>query len=320
MVSTLCVAVLAHILIESIFDCLLEPYIAPEEFYLDEYDPRAVDVWACGIIFYVMYYAAMPWARADRRKDARYARYISDITTHRHHETQRRLQFERRVLQNATSKGSKVTLGSQGSSTALVDPFGRPHEASHHRQFPPHNPNECGASVESSQSGSPTSLQSHDGTESSHTSLEDSSATPIKAVPFEASQDQVTANSTSTSVGTGDTTCSGATTPVPATVYNTFPYNGHVGGHEFIDRIETPGCRRILYAILEPDVRKRVTIEQVVRDDWVARIRYCTDSVSKQEQQAAMVFGQGASPAKYMQGARHGTLHHQHAVPKVVRN
>ncbi|KAF9986305.1 serine/threonine-protein kinase HAL4/sat4 [Mortierella antarctica] len=274
-----------------------EPYIAPEEFYLDEYDPRAVDVWACGIIFYVI-----------------------DITTHRHHETQRRLQFERRVLQSATSKGSKVTLGSPGSSTALVDPFGRPHEANHHRQFPPHSPNECGASVESSQSGSPTSLQSHDGTESSHTSLESSPVTPIKAMPFEASQDPMTANSTSTTAGTGDTTCSGATTPVPATVYNTFPYNSHVGGHEFIDRIETPGCRRILYAILEPDVRKRVTIEQVVRDDWVARIRYCTDSVSKQEQQAAMVFGQGASVAKYMQGARHGTLHHQHAVPKAVRN
>ncbi|KAG9322336.1 hypothetical protein KVV02_001557 [Mortierella alpina] len=296
-----------------------EPYIAPEEFYLDEYDPRAVDVWACGIIFYVMYYAAMPWARADRRKDARYARYISDITTHRHHETQRRLQFERRVLQT-TSKGSKVTLGSPGSLTALADPFGRPHEANHHRQFPPHSPNECGASVESSQSGSPTSLQSHDGTESSHTSMESSPVTPIKAMPFEASQDPMTANSTSTTAGTGDTTCSGATTPVPATVYNTFPYNNHVGGHEFIDRIETPGCRRILYAILEPDVRKRVTIEQVVRDDWVARIRYCTDSVSKQEQQAVMVFGQGASVAKYMQGARHGTLHHHHAVPKAVRN
>ncbi|KAF9943669.1 hypothetical protein BGZ70_005595, partial [Mortierella alpina] len=95
--------------------------------------------------------------------------------------------------------------------------------------------------------------------------------------------------------------------PVPATVYNTFPYNGHVGGHEFIDRIETPGCRRILYAILEPDVRKRVTIEQVVRDEWVARIRFCTDRVSLQEQQAAMVFGGpaaagAANAAKYMQG------------------
>ncbi|CAO3566774.1 unnamed protein product [Mortierella alpina] len=330
-----------------------EPYIAPEEFYLDEYDPRAVDVWACGIIFYVMYYAAMPWARADRRKDARYARYISDITTHRHHETQRRLQFERRVLQNAAAKGSKVPLGSLGSppsssSTAWVDPFGRPHEASHHRQFPPPSPNECGgggvggggASVESSQSGSPTSLQSHDGTESSHTSLESSPVTPSqnKAMPFEASsssQDLMTADhsTSSTTVGTttGETvtscaetttTTTGASAPVvPATVYNTFAYNGHVGGHEFIDRIETPGCRRVLYAILEPDVRKRVTIEQVVRDEWVARIRFCTDRVSLQEEQAAMVFGPGgASAAKYMQGARPGTLHHQHAVPKAVRH
>ncbi|KAF9579663.1 serine/threonine-protein kinase HAL4/sat4, partial [Lunasporangiospora selenospora] len=75
-----------------------EPYIAPEEFYQAEYDPRAVDVWACGIIFYVMYYSAMPWARADRKKDARFARFWNDITSHRMSEAARRLHYERRQL------------------------------------------------------------------------------------------------------------------------------------------------------------------------------------------------------------------------------
>lgn len=28
-----------------------EPYIAPEEFTEKEFDPRAVDVWACGIMW-----------------------------------------------------------------------------------------------------------------------------------------------------------------------------------------------------------------------------------------------------------------------------
>ncbi|KAI7826168.1 kinase-like domain-containing protein [Gamsiella multidivaricata] len=137
-----------------------EPYIAPEEFYQDEYDPRAVDVWACGIIFYVMYYSAMPWARADRKSDARFAKFF----------------FGRRIA---------------------------------------------------------------------------------RFLPF------------------------------------------------FIDRIETPGCRRVLYAILEPDARKRLTIEQVVRDEWVRRIRYCTDSPMKQEEQALLCGSAGAN--------------HSHAVPKKVR-
>ncbi|KAK3837627.1 MAG: serine threonine-protein kinase hal4 sat4 [Linnemannia elongata] len=155
-----------------------EPYIAPEEFYQEEYDPRAVDVWACGIIFYVMYYAAMPWARADRKKDARFNRFITDIMNHR--------------------------------------------------------------------------------------------------------------------------------------------------GHEFIDRIENPGCRRILYAILEPDARKRVTIDQILADVWVNKIRYCTDNLAAQEEQACLVFGRDAVAGLGGGGERYlclsnGQLHHRHAVPKKVK-
>ncbi|KAK3822882.1 MAG: kinase-like domain-containing protein [Benniella sp.] len=139
-----------------------EPYIAPEEFYQYEYDPRAVDVWACGIIFYVMYYSAMPWARADRKKDARFARFINDIMAHR----------------------------------------------------------------------------------------------------------------------------------------------------------QSPGCRRVLYGILEPDARKRLTIDQVVNDEWVARIRYCTDCVIMQEQQVMMFGEDGAlAPHNYLR-LPNGQLHHQHTIPK----
>ncbi|OAQ27857.1 Pkinase-domain-containing protein [Linnemannia elongata AG-77] len=155
-----------------------EPYIAPEEFYQEEYDPRAVDVWACGIIFYVMYYAAMPWARADRKKDARFNRFITDIMNHRHSEVQRRLH---------------------------------------------------------------------------------------------------------------------------------------------------PGCRRILYAILEPDARKRVTIDQVLADEWVSKIRYCTDNLAAQEDQASLVFGRdavtglgGCGGERYL-CLPNGQLHHRHAVPKKVK-
>ncbi|KAI8357728.1 kinase-like domain-containing protein [Mortierella sp. GBAus27b] len=152
-----------------------EPYIAPEEFYQEEYDPRAVDVWACGIIFYVMYYSAMPWARADRKRDARFARYVNDIVTHRQAEPQRRL------------------------------------------------------------------------------------------------------------------------------------------------RIETPGSRRVLYGILEPDARRRLTIDQVANDEWVSRIRFCTDCPMKQEQQAVMIYGKDAAmtPQKYLQ-LPNGELHHRHSIPKTT--
>ncbi|KAG0211034.1 serine/threonine-protein kinase HAL4/sat4 [Mortierella sp. GBA30] len=305
-----------------------EPYIAPEEFYLEEYDPRAVDVWACGIIFYVMYYAAMPWARADRRKDARYARFIRDITAYRYNEPYRRLQFERRMLLNASTQVSKADAGSHTGSSHTsrstvpsAEIFDRSQEANCRRQLPPYSPEESNISAgTSSQSGSPTSLHSQDDTVSPHTSVENSPVTTKKPMPFDTAQDLTMAtNCTGTTSGSGESAMSIAA-PIPATVYNTYAYNGHLGGHEFIDRMENPGCRRILYAILEPDVRKRVTIEQVVKDDWVARIRHCTDCVSKQEQQAALVFGRGTSPGKYMQGYGYGTPHHQHAVPKAVKH
>ncbi|KAF9542497.1 hypothetical protein BGW38_009789 [Lunasporangiospora selenospora] len=99
--------------------------------------------------------------------------------------------------------------------------------------------------------------------------------------------------------------------------YNTYAYNDHIGGHEFIDRIELPGCRRVLYAILEPDSQKRLTIDQIIGDEWVASICHCTDVLAKQGLQAAMVHGPGASASKYMLTAS-GQVHHSHFKPKHV--
>ncbi|KAF9434637.1 serine/threonine-protein kinase HAL4/sat4 [Entomortierella beljakovae] len=251
-----------------------EPYIAPEEFYKNEYDPRAVDVWACGVILYVMYYSAMPWARADRKKDARFARYINDIMAHRHGEPQRRLQFEQQHIRKY-SAGS-VLDGLQQRSNQFSYP-----------QI--EYLNKC--SSLSSGSGSPCDSQGNAETESPSSSVSCSPVTP----------------KSSTSVDKTEQNSSFA--------YNTFSYNGHIGGHEFLDKMEASGCRRIIYAILEPDARKRATIDQVANDDWVSKIRYCTDCVDKQEQQAAP----GVNPSRYMD-SDNGRLHHQHATPKKVKS
>ncbi|TPX38295.1 hypothetical protein SmJEL517_g00097 [Synchytrium microbalum] len=61
--------------------CGSSPYIAPEEFgdgpdsESVEYDPEPVDVWATGIILYVMYYSAIPWKIAVKT-DPRYKYYL----------------------------------------------------------------------------------------------------------------------------------------------------------------------------------------------------------------------------------------------------
>ncbi|KAI9026190.1 kinase-like domain-containing protein [Hyaloraphidium curvatum] len=52
-----------------------EPYIAPEEFTEKEFDPRAVDVWACGIIYLTMIYNRIPW-RSATGADPNYKFYL----------------------------------------------------------------------------------------------------------------------------------------------------------------------------------------------------------------------------------------------------
>lgn len=275
-----------------------EPYIAPEEFHQEDYDPRAVDVWACGIIFYVMYYAAMPWARADRKKDGRYSRFFNDIMIHRQTESQRRAQFERQHLYSSGSAVDKQEGGGHyganfigGASSS--DLFNSPHQVGHHHQFPPFNPSACAGSQrthvsnDSSLAGSPTSQHSQGST---NTDLSSVQGSPVEQ------------------------------TATPLSAYNTYEYNQHLGGHEFIDRIETVGCRRVLYAILEPEPKRRLTIDQVANDEWVYRIRYCTDEIEKQEQQTLLHLSSGVLSSKYLTLATSGQPHHQHVVPKKIKH
>ncbi len=50
------------------------PYIAPEEYLGDEYDSELVDIWAIGIIGYVMASNSIPWRSAEPT-DPRYTLY-----------------------------------------------------------------------------------------------------------------------------------------------------------------------------------------------------------------------------------------------------
>jgi protein-serine/threonine kinase len=54
------------------------PYIAPEVYMNDCYDGRAVDVWACGIIYMSMLTGRYHWNAAKRDEDDSYARYLND--------------------------------------------------------------------------------------------------------------------------------------------------------------------------------------------------------------------------------------------------
>ncbi|KAL5370811.1 hypothetical protein DPSP01_014656 [Paraphaeosphaeria sporulosa] len=56
--------------------CGSAPYIAPEEYVDEEFDPRAVDVWACGIIYMVMQTGQHPWRDARIGKDESFRRYV----------------------------------------------------------------------------------------------------------------------------------------------------------------------------------------------------------------------------------------------------
>ncbi|KAJ3330820.1 serine/threonine-protein kinase HAL4/sat4 [Blyttiomyces sp. JEL0837] len=55
--------------------CGSGPYIAPEEFDGKEYEQELVDVWAIGIIYYVMLYNSIPW-KAAGNNDARFKYYL----------------------------------------------------------------------------------------------------------------------------------------------------------------------------------------------------------------------------------------------------
>ncbi|GKT51817.1 serine/threonine-protein kinase hal4 [Colletotrichum spaethianum] len=55
-----------------------EPYIAPEEYTETEFDVRAVDMWACGVVFVVMRTGRYFWEMASKAEDELYACYLED--------------------------------------------------------------------------------------------------------------------------------------------------------------------------------------------------------------------------------------------------
>ncbi|EPX73271.1 HAL protein kinase Hal4 [Schizosaccharomyces octosporus yFS286] len=58
--------------------CGSAPYIAPEEYTENEFDPRAVDVWACGVIYMAMRTGRHLWRVAKKSEDEFYAKYLMD--------------------------------------------------------------------------------------------------------------------------------------------------------------------------------------------------------------------------------------------------
>ncbi|KAJ8613071.1 hypothetical protein MRB53_037123 [Persea americana] len=56
--------------------CGSAPYIAPEEYTDQEFDPRAVDVWSCGVIYMAMRTGRHLWRVARKDEDEFYERYL----------------------------------------------------------------------------------------------------------------------------------------------------------------------------------------------------------------------------------------------------
>jgi protein-serine/threonine kinase len=56
--------------------CGSAPYIAPEEYTAKEFDARAVDVWACGVIYMAMRTGRHLWRVARKDEDEFYTRYL----------------------------------------------------------------------------------------------------------------------------------------------------------------------------------------------------------------------------------------------------
>ncbi|KAI9785009.1 MAG: serine/threonine-protein kinase HAL4/sat4 [Geoglossum umbratile] len=57
--------------------CGSAPYIAPEEYTDKEFDPRAVDVWACGVIYMAMRTGRHLWRVAKKDEDEFFERYLA---------------------------------------------------------------------------------------------------------------------------------------------------------------------------------------------------------------------------------------------------
>ncbi|CAI4037590.1 hypothetical protein SMKI_03G0640 [Saccharomyces mikatae IFO 1815] len=55
--------------------CGSSPYIAPEEYIKEEFDPRPVDIWACGVIYMAMRTGRQLWSSAEK-EDPFYMNYL----------------------------------------------------------------------------------------------------------------------------------------------------------------------------------------------------------------------------------------------------
>ncbi|CAI4057719.1 hypothetical protein N7582_000917 [Saccharomyces uvarum] len=53
-----------------------DPYLSPEVFYFEKYDPRALDVWAIGIMFFCMITRRFPW-KYPKVKDVQFRAFCS---------------------------------------------------------------------------------------------------------------------------------------------------------------------------------------------------------------------------------------------------
>ncbi|SCU97994.1 LAFA_0G14730g1_1 [Lachancea sp. 'fantastica'] len=56
--------------------CGSSPYIAPEEYTHDEFDPRPVDIWACGVIYMAMRSGRQLWSTAQK-EDEFFTKYLT---------------------------------------------------------------------------------------------------------------------------------------------------------------------------------------------------------------------------------------------------
>ncbi|KAI8073863.1 kinase-like domain-containing protein [Gongronella butleri] len=89
-----------------------EPYIAPEEFLVDEYDARKVDIWSCGIIYMAMRTGSHLWHVAKHGDDEAYDRYLKfrQLVDDERENTRRERRARRQMLQDQGLAVDDTTL------------------------------------------------------------------------------------------------------------------------------------------------------------------------------------------------------------------
>lgn len=85
-----------------------EPYIAPEMFTDPVYDPRAADVWSCGIVYMAMRTGAHPWQVAQPDSDDNYGRYLQ--FRHLVEQERDKAREERRMGQQKTEQERELAI------------------------------------------------------------------------------------------------------------------------------------------------------------------------------------------------------------------